>query len=91
MKNEDKAKDLMIRINQKSAKYQKKDSVRVDHLRKRENQQIKKRNQVVQDMLVQRIITTNERKLEKTLAKESFYKSIDQILSENTTEKLSNL
>ena len=65
--------------------------MRVDHLRKRENQQIKKRNQVVQDMLVQRIITTNERKLEKTLAKESFYKSIDQILSENTTEKLSNL
>ena len=52
MKNEDKAKDLMIRINQKSAKYQKKDSLRVDHLRKRENQQIKKRNQVVQDMLV---------------------------------------
>ena len=46
-RNEDKATDLMIRINQKSAKFQKKDNSRVDYLRKRENQQIKKRNQVV--------------------------------------------
>ena len=66
----------MIRINQKSTKRKQEDSLRVALLKKQEDAKQKKRNALVQDMLVQRIISTNERKLERTLAKEKIDKSM---------------
>ena len=67
---------MMIRINQKSTKRKQEDSLRVALLKKQEDAKQKKRNALVQDMLVQRIISTNERKLERTLAKEKIDKSM---------------
>ena len=64
----------MSRINVNAEKRKLDDNLRINSLKKKEDEN-KKRNQIMQDMLVQRIITTNERKLEKTLAKEKYNKS----------------